>query len=295
MDYLGLFSRAWVLIKRNKLLWPLGFLAALSGDVLSSVRIGPELSLGGTGGLLRANVLDVGGWARALRLLGGELIAATIFVVIVAAGFLVTVLCAKVGLIDATRTLSRQEPVGLEAVLRRAIRYLVPTAQVTILLYVPYLLASDLAGELLRLSPGLLRLPVYAVLLGLLVAAVGLVVIHPLAICGIVLRGYDPRSTIGQAWVIMRGHAREIAVMAGMLLAFGLVLDGLAKAVLLPVAGTSVLSVLLAWSREGLAAIGQAFGLLFLSVLATAIRAPAQVFGLVVLALAYQEWGQEGR
>ncbi len=295
MDYLGLFSRAWALVRRNKLLWPLGFLAALSGDVLSSVRIGPALSLDGSGGLLRANVLDVSGWARALRLLGGELVAATLFTMIVAAGFLVAVLWAKASLIDATRALSQQAPIELEAVLRRAARFLVPAALVTILLYAPYLLASDLAGELLRLSPGILKLPVYAVLLGLLTAAVGLAFIHPLAICGIVLRGCDPRSSIEQAWALVRGHAREAAVIVGVLLAFGLVLDVLAKAVLLPAAGASLLSVVLAWSREGLAAIGQALGLLLLSVLATAIRAPVYVFGMVALVLAYQDWGREGK
>ena len=58
MNYANLFSRAWALIWRNKFLLALGFLAALSGDALSQVRIGPELSLLGGGGLLRANVLD---------------------------------------------------------------------------------------------------------------------------------------------------------------------------------------------------------------------------------------------
>ncbi len=294
MDYLGLFSRAWDLVRRNKVVWPLGFLAALSGDLLSSIRIGPELNLDGAGGLLRGNVLDIDGWTRAVRLLGGELILATILTAIVAAGFLIATLSAKAGLIDAPRTLPQQESLDVAAALRRGARFLVPALKVTLLLYVPYLLASDLIGELLRLSPGLLKLPLYLILLVLLAVAVGLAFIQPLSLCGVVLRGLDPRSSIKRSWKLARQHATEVAVIGGVLLAVWLVLELLAKLVLSPVAGVSLLSVQLGWSREGLASIGQTIGFLFLSVIATAIRAPGQVLGLVVLALAYQEWDREG-
>lgn len=295
MDYTALFLRAWDVIRRNKLFWLLGFLAALSGDLLSSVRIGPELNLDRAGGLLRGNVLDINGWSRALRLLGGELVAATIFTVIVAAGFLSAVLCAKAGLIDATRTGSELKQFDLAVALRRGVQFLIPGLEVTLLLYAPYLLASDLAGELLRLSPGLLRLPVYLVLLVLLIVGVGLALIHPLALCGVVFRGLKPRTSIKEAWGLICSHTADLAVIGGVLLGVWLVLEIVAKLMLSPVTGVSLLSVLLGGSRGSPAAIGQGLGLLFLGAIATAIRAPGQVLGLVVLALSYQTWSGQKR
>ncbi|MDQ1300363.1 MAG: hypothetical protein QG637_280, partial [Chloroflexota bacterium] len=267
--------------------------AALSGDLLSSVRIGPELNLDGAGGILRGNALDIDGWARALRLLGGELMLATALTSIVAAGFLTAILCAKAGLIDAIHTPSRQEPRDVGAALRRGARFFVPILAVTLLLYVPYLLVSDLAGELLRLSPGLLRLPIYLVLLVLLAAGVGLALLHPLAMCGIVFKGLKPRASIEGGWRLIRRHTHDMIVIGGVLLAVWLALEIAAKLILSPVAGVSLLSALLGWSREALTAVGQGLGLTLLGILATAIRAPAQALGLVVVALAYQKWDSE--
>src|SRR5512135_3097820 len=101
MDYANLFSQAWNLIWRNKFLLALGFLAALSGDTLSQVRVGPELSLWGNGGLLQANVLDIDSWSRALRLLGGNLVAATIITIVAGLIMMVAVLSGRAALVVA--------------------------------------------------------------------------------------------------------------------------------------------------------------------------------------------------
>jgi hypothetical protein len=158
------------------------------------------------------------------------------------------------------------------------------------MLYVPYLVVSDLVGEALRSAPGLLRLPFYAMLLALLVVAAGLAILHPLAIGGIVLRGRGPKASIEQGWRMLSEHRNEAAVIAAVLLGLGIVCNTLASFVLQPVAGVSLLSLLLAGGQGGLTTVMRGVGLLVLGVIATAIMAVAQVFGLVTLTSVYPVW-----
>jgi hypothetical protein len=290
MNYNDLFSRAWALIRRNRTLWALGFLAALPGGILSTIHIGPAISLTGDAGLLRGNAFDFAGWERALRLLGGQLVAAAIVTAVIAAGLLAIVLCARAGVIAASRALLREETLDLASALNQGARQLGTVLPATLILYVPYLVVSELVGEALRWMPGLLRLPFYAMLLALLVVAAGLAVLHPVAIGGIVLRGRGPKASIEQGWRMLSGHRNESAVIATVLLGLGIVCNTLASFVLQPVAGVSLLSLLLAGGQGGFTTVIQGVGLLMLGFVATAIMAVAMVFGLVTLTLVYEAW-----
>jgi hypothetical protein len=77
-------------------------------------------------------------------------------------------------------------------------------------------------------------------------------------------------------------------VIVAALVIFGLVLNGLARVVLQPVADVSLLSVLLTAFRGDLSFFGQAFGLLALGAVATAMITPVQVLGVATLTLAYR-------
>jgi hypothetical protein len=294
MNYANLFSRAWELIWRNKFLLALGFLAALSGDALSQVRIGPELSLLGDGGLLRANVLDVDGWTRALRLLGGNLVAATIITVVAGLIMMVAVLSGRAALIVSTRALDHREIIDLLEALRRGVRLIAPILVATLLLYIPFLIASEIVGELLRWSPGIIRLPIYILVLALLVVQIGLSLMHPLAICGIVIHRLDPIAGIEQSWRLIREHPEEMLVIAAALGALGLVFGALAYLVSSPVAGVSLLSILLAGPLNSFANLGLTLSFTALTIISVAILAPARAYQLVALTLAYQEWTDEG-
>lgn len=54
VDLLSFMRPAWDLIRGNRMIWLLGFFAALSGDLLSNIRVGPQLNLLGDGDLLLA-------------------------------------------------------------------------------------------------------------------------------------------------------------------------------------------------------------------------------------------------
>jgi hypothetical protein len=290
MNYTDLFSRAWALIRRNRTLWALGFLAALPGGILSTIRIGPAISLNGDAGLLRGNTFDFVGWERALRLLGGQLVAAAIVTAAVAVGLLAIVLCARASLIAAARAFLRGETLDLASALNQGARQLGAVLPATLMLYVPYLVVSDLVGEALRLMPGVLRLPFYLMLLALLVVAAGLAVLHPVAIGGIVLRGRGPKASIEQGWKLLSDHRNESAVIAAVLLGLGIICNALAGFAMQPVAGVSLLALLLAGGQAGLTPVIQGVGLLVLGAIATAIMAVAQVFGLATLTLVCQAW-----
>jgi len=290
MNYPNLFSRAWDLIWRNKFLLALGFLAALSGDALSQVRIGPELSLSGDGGLLRANVLDIDGWTRALRLLGGNLVAATIITVVAGLIMMVAVLSGRAALVISTHALDHRETIDLSEALRRGVRLIAPILVLTLLLYIPFLIASEIVGELLRLSPGIIRLPIYILVLALLVVQILLALMHPLAICGIVIHRLDPVASIGQSWRLIREHPEEMLVIAAALGILGLVCGAIAYLVASPVAGVSLLSILLAGPLNSFANLGLTLSFTALTIISVAILAPARAYQLVALTLAYQEW-----
>ncbi len=283
-----LFQRAWELAWRNKALWLYGFVAALSGDLLSTIRIGPELSLDPNSPLVQAHVLDVTGWARGLRLLGGALAAAALLTLFATLVLWAVVLCAKAGLIRATRSLTRQELVDAGRVLDGIAEFVPSMIGATLLLYVPFWLASDLIGELLRLSPGLLKLPFYLALLVLLVIGAILPFWQILALCGIVLDDLGPREAVARGRRIGERLPAEMLVIVGTLVVLGLVLGGLARLVLQPAADVSLLSVLLTAFRGDLSFFGQALGLLALGAVATAILTPVQVLGITTLTLAYQ-------
>ena len=290
MNYANLFSRAWALIWRNKFLLALGFLAALSGDALSQVRIGPELSLLGGGGLLRANVLDIDGWTRALRLLGGNLVAATIITVVAGLIMMVAELSGRAALVVSAHALDHRETINLTEALRRGVRLIAPILIMTLLLYIPFLMASEIVGELLRWSPGIIRLPIYVLVLALLVVQIGLALMHPLAICGIVIHRLDPVASIEQSWRLMREHPEELLVIAAALGILGLVFGAIAYLVLSPVAGVSLLSILLAGPLNSFANLGLALSFTALTTVSVAILAAARAYQLVALTLAYQTW-----
>jgi hypothetical protein len=279
--------RAWELIRRENFLWALGFAAALSGDLLTNDRIGPRLDLGG---LLRSDVFDVPGWARGLRLLGGSLVAAALLTLGAGIAMLIVVLLARGGLIAAARALERGESVGLELATGRARTVIGRLVLITVVLYVPYLLASQLAGMAFRLGPGLFRLPVYLILLALLVVSAGLALLHPLAACAVMLDGLKVRSSIGRAWRLARANLREAAVVAAVLLASWVVLSAVARLVLSPVSDVSLLALLLGGLRNGGLSFGGTLGFLMLHAIATAIMAPVYTVGLVTLALMYEDW-----
>jgi hypothetical protein len=283
-----LFRRAWELAWRNKMLWLYGFVAALSGDLLSTIRIGPELSLDPGSPLLQGHVFDISGWARAVRLLGGSLVVAALLTLTATMVLWAVVLCAKAGLVRATQLLSRQDAFDNASVLNGIAGFLPSLIGATLLLYVPFWLASDIAGELLRLSPGLLRLPLYLVLLVLLVVGAVLPFWQILALCGIVLDGLRPREAIARARRLAERLPTEMLVMVGALVVLGLVLNGLARLVLQPVADVSLLSVLLTAFRGDLAFFGQVLGLLVLGAVATAIMTPMQVLAIATLTLTYR-------
>jgi hypothetical protein len=294
MNYANLFSRAWDLIWRNKFLLALGFLAALSGDALSQVRIGPELSLWGDGGLLRANVLDIDGWTRALRLLGGNLVAATIITVVAGLIVMVAVLAGRAALVVSAHALDQRETIDLSDALRRGVGLIPPILIVTLLLYIPFLIASEIVGELLRWSPGIIRLPVYVLVLALLVVQIGLALMHPLAICGIVIHRLDPVASIEQSWRLMRERPIELLLIAAALGTLGLVFGAIAYLAASPVADVSLLSILLAGPLSSFANLGLTLSFTALTVVSVAILAPARAYQLVTLTLAYQEWTAEG-
>jgi hypothetical protein len=290
MNYANLFSRAWDLTWRNKFLLALGFLAALSGDALSQVRIGPEMNLWRDGGLLRANVLDIDGWTRALRLLGGNLVAATIITVVAGLTTMIAVLSGRAALVVSADALDHHETVDLSSALRRGIRLFAPILVMTLFLYVPFLIASEIVGELLRWSPGIIRLPIYVLVLALLVVQIGLALMHPLAICGIVIHRLDPLASIEQSWRLMCEHPKEMLVIAAALGILGLVFGAVSYLVLAPVAGVSLLSILLAGPLNSFANLGLTLSFIALTIISLAILAPARAYQLITLTLAYQEW-----
>ena len=290
MNYANLFSRAWALIWRNKFLLALGFLAALSGDALSQVRIGPELSLLGGGGLLRANVLDIDGWTRALRLLGGNLVAATIITVVAGLIMMVAVLSGRAALVVSAHALDHRETIDLSEALRRGVRLIAPILITSLLLYIPFLIACEIVGELLRLSPGIIRLPIYILVLALSVVQIVLALMHPLAICGIVIHRLDPIASIEQSWRLIREHPEEMLIIAAALGSLGLIFGAVAHLVLSSVAGVSLLSILLAGPLSSFANLGLTLSFTTLTIIAGAILAPARAYQFVALTLAYQEW-----
>jgi hypothetical protein len=290
MDYANLFSQAWNLIWRNKFLLALGFVAALSGDALSQVRVGPELSLWGNGGLLQANVLDIDSWSRALRLLGGNLVAATIITIVAGLIMMVAVLSGRAALVVAAHALDDHETIDLSAALRRSVRLIAPILISTLLLYIPFLIASQIIGELLRLSPGIIRLPIYVLVLALLGVQIVLALMHPLAICGIVIHGLDPVASIERSWRLIREHPEEMLVVATALGILGLIVGAAAYLVSSPVAGVSLLSILLAGPLDSFANLGLTLSFTALTIISVAILAPARAYQLVALTLAYQEW-----
>jgi hypothetical protein len=293
MNYANLFSRAWDLVWRNKFLLALGFLAAVSGDALSQVRIGPELGLWGDGGLLRANVLDIDGWSRALRLLGGNLVAATFITVVAGLIMLLAVLSGRGALVVSAHALDHHEAIDLSEALRRGARLIAPVLATSLLLYTPFVIACEIVGELLRLSPAIIRLPIYILVLALLVVQVVLALMHPLAICGIAIHKLDPIASIERSWRLIREHPQEMLVIAAALGILGLVFGALAYLVLSPVAGVSLLSILLAGPLDSIANLGLTLSFTALTIIAWAILAPARAYQFVALTLAYQEWSED--
>ena len=162
----------------------------------------------------------------------------------------------------------------------------------TLLLYVPYLLAADILGEVLHLSRGIIRLPIYALLLAMLVAGALLSLLHLLAVCSIMLHGLSPSASVGRAWRMLNLHTTPLLTIGVALGALGVVFAAIADLLLAPVTGVTLLSILLTWLQAGVTNLGSAFGLLFLGTLAAGITAPVRAFQVVTLTLAYEEWGE---
>jgi len=244
---------------------------------------------------LRANVLDIDGWTRALRLLGGNLVAATIITVVAGLIMVVAVLSGRAALVVSAHALDHRETIDLSEALRRGIRLVAPILIATLLLYIPFLVASEIVGELLRLSPGILRLPITILVLALFVVQIVLALMHALAIRGIVIHRLDPIASIEQGWRLMREHPEEMLVVAAALGILGLVFGALAYLVLSPVAGVSLLSILLAGPLNSFTNLGLTLSFTALTILAGAILAPARAYQFVALTLAYQEWTALGQ
>jgi hypothetical protein len=290
MGPVALFGRAWDVAKRNRILWILGFVASLSGELLSSIRIGPELNLLGPGDLLGVNILDIESWLRGLRLLGGSLVVAAAFTAIGGACMLAAVLAARAGLVEVTDALDRDaSPGAARTVLRDGARLLMPLLEVTLMLYVPYLVVSELAGEAMRLAPGILKLPLYVVLLALLVVGAALPFFHALAICSIVLDGRAAaRRAVDRSWQMVCAHRAKALEIWGVLLILSVICQSLAHAIMGPLSGASFLSLLLTALRGSFPDLGQVLGLVLLGAVSTAVAAPAYVFSMVVVTLAYR-------
>jgi len=286
-DILG---RAWNCCKRHKFLWVLGFVAAVWSDLLSHDRIGQELNFGGEGALLRANVFDLTGWARGLRLLGGSLVAAALLTLAAGIVLLVAVLLARGSLIAAAADLDRGQPSDVPLAVDRARPVLGRLVLLTAALYGPYLVASQLAGEALKMSLGLLKPAVCLLLLALLVLAAGLALLHPLAVCAAILDGLRVRASIERAWRLARENSREALMIGGALLGAWVLLDAVRRLLLSPLADVSLLALLLGGLRSGWLSFGGTLGFLILGCIATAVMTPVYAVGLVALSLAYEKW-----
>jgi membrane-anchored glycerophosphoryl diester phosphodiesterase (GDPDase) len=190
--------------------------------------------------------------------------------------------------------LTKRETIDLSEALRRDVRLIAPILAATLLLYIPFLIASEIVGELLRWSPGIIRLPIYILVLALLVVQIGLALMHPLAICGIVIHRLHPIASIEQSWQLIREHPEEMLVIAAALGALGLVFGALAYLVISPVAGVSLLSILLAGPLNSFANLGLTLSFTALSIISVAILAPARAYQFVALTLAYQKWTDKG-
>jgi hypothetical protein len=289
IDPIALFGDAWQLARRHRVLWILGLIGALSGDLLSTVRIGPDLDLLGSGELLRANVFEFGSWLRALGLLSGSLVVATAVTLVAAGCMLAAVLSAKAGLVGITSRLDRKAPaLDVEPALRGGAQLLGSTVPLAVLVYGPYLLASDLAGEALRLAPGILKVPFYGALLVLVLVGLAVPVFYSLGVCAVVLDECRPRPALERAWQIVTDRPAEAALI-GAVVALGFVIcNWLAHLVMAPVDGVSLLSLLLTMFRGSFPNLGQLVGLVVLGAVATLVRTPAYVFGMVVVTLAYE-------
>jgi hypothetical protein len=203
---------------------------------------------------------------------------------------MVAVLSGRAALVVSAHALDHRETIDLSEALRRGVRLIAPILVLTLLLYIPFLIASEIVGELLRLSPGIIRLPIYILVLALLVVQIGLALMHPFAICGIVIHRLDPVASIEQSWRLMHEHPAVMLVIAAALGILGLVFGAAAQLVLSPVAGVSLLSILLAGPLNSFANLGLTLSFTALTIISVAILAPARAYQLVALTLAYQEW-----
>jgi hypothetical protein len=207
---------------------------------------------------------------------------------------MVAVLSGRAALVVSAHALAKRETIDLSEALRRSVRLIAPILIMTLFLYIPFLIASEIVGELLRLSPVILRLPIYVLVLALLVVQIGLALIHPLAICGIVIHRLDPVASIEQSWRLVREHPEEMLVIAAALGILGLAFGALAYLVLSPVAGVSLLSILLAGPLNSFANLALTLSFLALTIISVAILASVRAYQLVALTLVYQEWTEEG-
>ena len=249
-----MFGRAWELIRRNKQLWALGFVAALSGDLLSNIRIGPELNLAGNGPLLTAGVFDFRTWGRALRLLGSSLVGAGHRDRVggghrACGGF---VRQSRPGRGDALAHTYAASHSTWRPRCKLWPNTSAPLVQVTVLLYGP-LFADRRPG---RRDPASAprSFPAAAV-----PGAAGpcwlsrscclsYICWPSVASCWMPV---PPRLAVERSWAMLQQNWRRWLVLLGALLSIQLVCSGLAQLVLEPVAGVSLLSLALTSLRNG--------------------------------------------
>ncbi|MCL4261713.1 MAG: hypothetical protein KJ069_00790 [Anaerolineae bacterium] len=307
MDYGQILSRSWQITWKNKFLWVLGFLAALtriSSNTSSYQTNSSEMTPEAVEQMMQGMALLVG--------LG------CLFLLIGVALWLLS-LAAKGGLITAVSRIDNGERVTLGEAFSAGLSRISTLVGMNLLLYLPIFLIvvvsvvgaitllagsgitfasfadePSAAGEALAATFGLIFFCFCGLICGLVLLGILLQFINAFAYRGIMLRGLGAIASLSHGWQVFRSNFVEVLLLSMLFFVISIAFGMAVAVVLAPLALILFVPMMAMASGGSTPGTAEIFllsgGALCLGILGAALASVLTTWQSAAFTLAYQEW-----